>query len=301
MTYPGARGPDRSYRIDSAGVGIATYEWGPADGRLIFMVHGGFDFARTFDVFAPLFAEAGWRVVSWDQRGHGDSDQVHLNTWEADVRDAVSVMSAVTSEPVPVIGHSKGGALMIQVAETHPFRFSHLINLDGVPSRRRMPDVADHERTKMLAGEISGWLDHRHTLVGKRRKPGTPADLARRRARMNPRMTQEWLDYLVTVGAREEADGWRWKIDSSMRFGGFGPWRPDWAMFRLPALTMPFLGLLATVLEEMGWGTNAADLAGSLPPLGRVEEIADSGHFLHIERPRLIADKAMAFIEGFPA
>ncbi len=34
----------------------------------------GMDFARTFDVFAPKLAAGGWRVVSWDHRGHGDSD-----------------------------------------------------------------------------------------------------------------------------------------------------------------------------------------------------------------------------------
>ena len=27
------------------------------------IAHGGFDFARTFDVFAPTLAAAGWRVV----------------------------------------------------------------------------------------------------------------------------------------------------------------------------------------------------------------------------------------------
>jgi pimeloyl-ACP methyl ester carboxylesterase len=299
MSFPGARGPDRNYRVDSAGVGLAVYEWGPSSGPVIFMVHGGFDFARTFDVFAPLFADRGWRVVSWDQRCHGDSDQVALHTWEADVRDAVSVMSHVTDQPVPVVGHSKGGALMIQVAESHPFRFSHLINLDGVPSRHRMPDVADHERSKMLAGELTGWLDHRRSLIDKQRKPGTIEDLARRRARMNPRLSREWLEYLVTVGARESNDGWRWKIDPSMRFGGFGPWRPDWATFRLPGLTMPFLGLLATILEEMGWGTGPKDLDLWLPPLGRLEEIPDTGHFLHIERPQLIASKVLAFLEEY--
>ena len=51
---------------------------------------------------------------------------------------------------------------------------------------------------------------------------------------MNPRLSHEWLRYLVSVGARHDDDGWRWKIDPALRLGGFGPWRPEWAMARLP-------------------------------------------------------------------
>ena len=36
--------------------------------------------------------------------------------------------------------------------------------------------------------------------------------------------------------ARHDDDGWRWKLDPSMRFGGFGPWRPEWSMLRMPGL-----------------------------------------------------------------
>jgi hypothetical protein len=67
-------------------------------------------------------------------------------------------------------------------------------------------------------------LDYRHDAPTAIRKPGTLEDLAQRRAKMNPRLSIEWLEYLVTVGARHDEDGWRWKLDPTMRFGGFGPW-----------------------------------------------------------------------------
>src|SRR4051794_10815934 len=81
--FPGAVEPSRGYRIEAGQVGIAVYEWGRAEDPPLFLVHGGFDFARTFDVFAPLLAAGGWRVVSWDQRGHGDSDHTELYSWDA--------------------------------------------------------------------------------------------------------------------------------------------------------------------------------------------------------------------------
>ncbi len=104
VTYPGARTPDRQYRIDANGIELATYEWGDADAPPLLCVHGGFDFARTYDVFAPLLAAGGWRVVSWDQRGHGDSDRAPLYSWDADLRDALAVFDHVSpGRPVP--GH----------------------------------------------------------------------------------------------------------------------------------------------------------------------------------------------------
>ena len=81
--------PTASARVDSRGVAIAVHEWGDEAAPPLLLAHGGLDFAGTFDVFAPLLADAGWRVVSWDQRGHGDSEHAALYSWEADLRDAV--------------------------------------------------------------------------------------------------------------------------------------------------------------------------------------------------------------------
>lgn len=110
-SYPGARRPERSYRIDSSGVGLAVCEWGDEGAAPLLLAHGGFDFAGTFDVFAPMLAAGGWRVVSWDQRGHGDSDRAYLYSWEADLRDAAKVVATLGDAPLPFVGHSKGETL----------------------------------------------------------------------------------------------------------------------------------------------------------------------------------------------
>jgi pimeloyl-ACP methyl ester carboxylesterase len=289
VTFPGARPPDRQRRVDSNGLSIAVHEWGDEAAPPFFLAHGGMDFARTFDVFAPIIADAGWRVVSWDHRGHGDSEHAPLYSWEADLRDSVQVIESVTSAPAPILGHSKGGSLMLQLADAVPHRVSHLINVDGLPSRRSFPDVADHQRTKLLAQELTGWLDHRRKLVTAQRKPGTIEELAARRGRMNPRLSEAWLQYLVTVGARQDPDGWRWKIDPTMRFGGFGPWRPEWSMMRLPDIGVPVLAILGTEPDPMGWGTPPDDVLSHLPPGGRLVTLDGAGHFVHIEQPHEVA------------
>jgi pimeloyl-ACP methyl ester carboxylesterase len=296
-SYPGARRPDRSRWVASNGLRLAAYEWGDPEAPPLLLTHGGFDFAGTFDLLAPLLAEQGRRVVAWDQRGHGSSDHAVLYSWEADVRDAAAVLESLGSaDPVAVLGHSKGGALMLQLAESIPHRVAKVVNLDGLPSARSWPDVPEHNRTSLLAGELTGWLDHRSRTADKQRRPGTPQELAARRREMNPRLSLEWLEYLVSVGAKEDPDGWRWRIDPTLRLGGFGPWRPEWSMWRLPALPMPVMAVLGLEVELMGWQTLPEDVHPYLPPGGRLIPLDGVGHFMHIEKPVVIADLVGEFL-----
>jgi pimeloyl-ACP methyl ester carboxylesterase len=296
ITYPGARRPDVSRFIDAHGVELAVYEWGDPSSRPLFFLHGGLDFAATFDLLAPLVADEGWRVVSWDQRGHGNSERAALYSWESDVRDAFAVIDSITDQPAPLLGHSKGGNLAMQLAEALPHRVSHIINLDGLPSKRPAPDITNHDRSRLLATDLQDWLDHRRKTATAQRRAGTLEELAERRARLNPRLPKAWLLYIASIGARQDADGWRWKLDPSMRFGGFGPWRPEWSLYRMASLGMPLLGLLGLEFEEMGWGTRPEDVRPWLPRQGRLVTLANVGHFVHIEEPALVADLVLDFL-----
>ena len=289
-SYPSARRADRHRPVSSDGLDLAVWEWGDESAPPVLFAHGGFDFAGTYDLLAPRVADAGWRVVSWDQRGHGDSEHAALYSWDADLRDAKAVLDTLGPDPVPILGHSKGGALMLQLADALPHRVSRVVNLDGLPSARSWPDVADHLRTRLRGGELADWLAHRRTSASKVRRPGTVEELAARRGLMNPRLDPAWLQYLVPIGAAEAVDGWRWKIDPLMRLGGFGPWRPEWSMDRLPALAMPVLCVLGLAADQMGWGTLSEDVTSMLPPGGRFVALDDVGHFVHIEQPDRIAE-----------
>ena len=115
---------------------------------------------------------------------------------------------------------------------------------------------------------------------------------------MNPRLSKEWLRYLVSVGARHDDDGWRWSIDPSLRLGGFGPWRPEWAMSRLPGSACRMLAVLGMQPELMGWGTPAEEVEPYLPPGSRLVAYDDVGHFVHIEQPQRVADLVLEFLDG---
>jgi pimeloyl-ACP methyl ester carboxylesterase len=306
--------PHRQYDIDAHGIRLAVYEWGSVDDPVLLLIHGGLDFARTYDVFAPLLAVAGWRVVSWDQRCHGDSEWASLTNWSADLRDAAAVIDHVAPRengPVPIVGHSKGGAMSIRLAEAWPNRFTKLVNIDGIPSHSPHPDVVDAMQTRLASGELSGWLDFRHSKgrstslpsgqgegfrSGKSdRKPDTLEGLAQRRGRWNPRLAHEWLCYLVTVGGRQDPDGWRWKIDPMLRPGGFGPWRPEWSLESMAQLSVPLLAVLCEEQEPMGWGTRPKHVTKYLPHEAELV-VAQTGHFIHIEQPGWTAQLVLSFL-----
>lgn len=284
-SYPMARPPDRLRWVDSGVIRLAVHEWGPLDAPPLILVHGAFDFARTFDVFAPLLADAGYRVVSYDQRGHGDSEHAALYSWVADERDMLAVVDSTTRAPCIAVGHSKGGSLLVHTIQALPHRFTRFVSIDGLPFRSPHPDSAMHERKSMTADIITGWLDHQRGAGERIRRPGTLEELAQRRALMNPRLSHQWLCYLAARGARRDADGWRWKIDPVLRPGGFGPFRSRWMTDRLPGFPIPMLALFSTVKEPMGWDARPDKLAPYFPDTTRVEVMQDTGHFIHIERP----------------
>ena len=152
------------------------------------------------------------------------------------------MMDTLGEGPLPVLGHSKGGGVMVQLAASLPYRVrpgQHRRDAVAAQLARRSRPPAhedDGVRADGVARPPAG-------LVDAQRKPGTIDELAARRGRMNPRLSRDWLRYLVTVGGRRDPDGWRWKIDPVMRPGGLA--RGGEGMARLPGLSMPLLGILA--------------------------------------------------------
>src|SRR4051812_50185423 len=103
LTFPGARRPDRHRWVTNHGLRLSVWEWGDVGGPPLLLAHGGFDFAGTHDGFAPLLADAGWRGVSWDQRGHGGLGHPLLYSRGSDVRHPPTRPHSTPPHPGPVV------------------------------------------------------------------------------------------------------------------------------------------------------------------------------------------------------
>ncbi len=288
-----ARPPDRRRTVHTP-VALEVHEWGPADGPVLALIHGGGDFARSFDGFAPLLADAGWRVVAWDQRGHGDSDRAALYSWNAELRDAEAVLRSCGGGPLRVVGHSKGGVLTIELAAALPELIRAIAVIDGFARRVTYPEP--------VAAATTGWLDARRRLRPFR--SGTVEELATRRAASSPLVPAAWLRYLVEVGTvtsgavadTGEADTFAWKLDAAAFPYPPHPSPMATSLALLPHVPCPMLGLRAGVDEAIGGQPSIETLRDVLPATARLEVLDGLGHFAHVEDPRRVAALVLDFL-----
>lgn len=102
----------RSIRLDD-GAQTLLETWGEG-GPLLLCVHGMASSRRSFLRLADRFADR-YRIAAYDQRGHGDSAAVDgPMTLERGTRDFENVLDAIGETPLASVGHSWGGAVVLQ-------------------------------------------------------------------------------------------------------------------------------------------------------------------------------------------
>jgi pimeloyl-ACP methyl ester carboxylesterase len=131
----------RRVRSSTADVEIALLDWG-GDGDLVLLHHAnGFCGATLAPIANAL--RSRYRVVAMDARGHGDSTSVRPDSdpnpydWKvlsADLRSAVHEILEITERDrlELAIGHSFGGALILDAAQNEPALFGNILLCDPV-------------------------------------------------------------------------------------------------------------------------------------------------------------------------
>jgi pimeloyl-ACP methyl ester carboxylesterase len=296
-SHPEAVAPERSRHVESLGLRLQVHEWGDPTATPILMSHGMFDHGRGFDLLAPLLARE-MRVVAYDHRGHGNSSWSESYPWDTDVADVVNVLRSLGKKSF-ILGHSKGGGQVIDAAVAVPDRVHAVINLDGFGPP---PEGFDHphrhkQQQQSIPERFAQYLDSRRAAGESRswRAYESFDALVARRKQQNPLLPDEWLRYFVFHAAREDDDGWRWKVDPHSA-GGFGPWKPEWIDDTYGRLEMPMLAVIGSVPDT--WGPLPEDvLAHRLRFVRQLERavVDGAGHFIHMEKPRETAELILDF------
>lgn len=113
-------------------VRLAAESFGSPDAFPVLLLHGGGQTRHAWHATATDLANAGWRAVTVDLRGHGESTHPHppayaLGDFTADVR---ALIAAVGAAPV-VIGASLGGiASLLAITESPRAPAAGLILVD---------------------------------------------------------------------------------------------------------------------------------------------------------------------------
>ena len=104
------------------GVRIAGDSWGDANGSLVLLQHGGGQTRHAWKNVGEILGKAGFYAVSFDARGHGDSDWAPDGRYGQDVmvEDLQCVVAALGNRRPALVGASMGGGTsLVAVGEDH--------------------------------------------------------------------------------------------------------------------------------------------------------------------------------------
>ena len=115
---------------------LHVHEFGPADGIPLLALHGLTGHGGRWRALAEQQLP-GYRVLAPDLRGHGRSTALPPWTLEQHAADVLAVIDRYRLDAVPVLAHSFGGAVALQLSRFARGRVSRLVLLDpstGLPA-----------------------------------------------------------------------------------------------------------------------------------------------------------------------
>jgi pimeloyl-ACP methyl ester carboxylesterase len=270
-----------------------------ADRPTVVLSHG-FTLSQQAWVFQRrALTAAGYRVVTWDQRGHGRSGHAEPASCTVDQLGedlAVVLEETCPTGPVALVGHSMGGMTIMALAEKQPdFVRQRVVAVAFVATSAGGPGL-----TNVGLGVLAGKVISR---VG----PDVLMGLGRFQSRMMPlrRVGRNLEDSLVE----------RWSFDSPVsrdlvRFAGDMIFQTSFGVMAafLPSLETlderraleTFRGIETLVLNGEGDlltpPNHSEDIVRVVPGAEHVV-VTDAGHLIMLEHPDLVSEQLLALVE----
>lgn len=241
---------------------------GPGDGRPVLALHGVTGHALRWRALAAELPEV--RLVAVDLRGHGGSTWAPPWNLEQHVSDALDTLDHLAlPSPLPVIGHSFGGAVALHLARAARERVERVVLIDpalGLDDRDMLDRAQD-----TCAGESYATVDEARAERA-RRWEGVP----------DAQVDAEITDHLRQLDGR-----WRYRYCTP---AAVTAWSEMARPAILPPADLPTLLLPATKADFV-----RPEWVAQLGPLATVQEF-DTGHMVYLERPREVAAAIRTFL-----
>ena len=116
------------------GANVFYKDWGPKDAQPIVFHHGWPLSADDWDSQMLFFLSQGYRVIAFDRRGHGRSDQTDTgNDMDTYASDTAELVNALDLKDAVHIGHSTGGGVVARyVARAESGRVAKAVLIGAV-------------------------------------------------------------------------------------------------------------------------------------------------------------------------
>ncbi|MDH3189246.1 MAG: alpha/beta fold hydrolase [Acidimicrobiia bacterium] len=171
-----ARVPDSAGVVDRDGVEIYYEVHGDAAPTLLLIPPAPITHSQIFKAQVPHLARH-FRVVTFDARGNGKSGRStdkYLHSRAANVKDAVAVMDATSTERAVLVAHCHANWWAIELIDSHPDRVVGWVAIDpGVPYLGKpQPHWVDTAQTfDQILDNPQGWeLFNRHVITNDHRR-----------------------------------------------------------------------------------------------------------------------------------
>lgn len=265
----------------SQGLRLVGDVMGPAEAPVVVLMHGGGQTRHSWSGAMKRLVEAGYRVINYDARGHGDSDWCPDGRYRLADRaeDLASVVRDVTA-PLALVGASLGGATGL-CAVARGLKARALVMVDIVPDAE--PEGIDAIRRFMQAG-VGGFdsLDQVADAV----------------AAYNPQRPRPSDTRGLMKNLRRREDGrlyWHW--DPRVLDTAENPHQVlGWAADRVAELDQPQVlvvrGLQSDVVKDQG----IAAFRAQLPRL-EVADVASAGHMVAGDRNDAFNRAVLSFLQ----
>jgi pimeloyl-ACP methyl ester carboxylesterase len=277
----------RSSVVNVNGVRLHALDWG-GDGAPIVILHATGFLGRIYRPLAERLCAIG-RVYSYDQRGHGDSSAAPDGeyTWDATMRDLQGLITAMGWSGVRAIGHSAGATAIGSLASKRPDLISRAVLLE--PVIFESPDAPE-----------LGWRNPFIERTLKRRRIFDSVEAMYSNFEDKPPYNT-WHRHILRdyceFGTRPTPDGKRELKCAPETEAKFYETARDFdGLARILRCTSPLLVLFGARGDSLG-----ASLSGKVARQlknGRVIDVADTGHFLPMEKPDYAADQAIEFLRS---
>ncbi len=282
---------DPTYLEGAGGIQLAADVAGPPDGPTVLLLHGGGQTRHSWTGTWRVLAEAGWRAISLDLRGHGDSawDPHGDYSIDAFANDTKNVARALPMPPV-IVGASLGGlSALVAIAESDP-QTDTARALVLVDVANRLEDDGRDRIGNFMTANLDGFasLD----------------DAADAIATYNPNRPRPKDLSGLAKNLRQHDDGrWYWHWDPAFVLGRFGspdetrasviqPNRLDHSAENLEVPTLLVRGRRSDLLSMEG-----VEDFRSRAPHAEFVDVAGAGHMVAGDRNEVFNNAILEFLD----